>query len=277
MTDISPLLYFYFWQPVYFLVDKSEQHFPGKSKELCDRWVGISEHIGNKMTYKITTDDTREEVCRSAIRSALDPTMKNLREDPIEIEKDPISLEDILSPAEAISTKIKSDAMNGVQGLYFRKPSTETMEDEQGSHFKQTSSPTPSTTATKRSLTNKKQRHKCVPKLRNLHPKDPTKVPHCYPKQSNRTVKSGQTLTTSDDDTNDVADSLPPEDADNEDDLDINDPPTNPTSPSAALQQQFLWTCDTHIAEQPDSFVYLRDNGENENPIWKAFKTEMAM
>jgi hypothetical protein len=102
MTDISPLLYFYFWQPVYFLVDESEQHFPGKSKELRDIWVGISEHIGNKMTYKITTDDTGEEVCRSAIRSALDPTMKNLREDPIEIVKDPISLEDLLSPAEAI-------------------------------------------------------------------------------------------------------------------------------------------------------------------------------
>jgi hypothetical protein len=48
MTDISPSLYFYFWQPVYFLVDESEQHFSGKSKELRGRWVGISEHIGNK-------------------------------------------------------------------------------------------------------------------------------------------------------------------------------------------------------------------------------------
>jgi hypothetical protein len=47
------------------------------------------------MTYKIITDDTGEEVCRSAIRSALDPTMKNLREDPIEFVKDPISLEKI--------------------------------------------------------------------------------------------------------------------------------------------------------------------------------------
>jgi hypothetical protein len=131
MTDISPLLYFYFWQPVYFLVDESEQHFPGKSKELRGRWVGISEHIRNKMTYKIITDGTGEEVCHSTIRSALDPTMmKNLQEDPIKIVKDPISLDDILSPAEAISTKIKSDAMNDVQGLYFRKPSTETMEDE---------------------------------------------------------------------------------------------------------------------------------------------------
>jgi hypothetical protein len=141
--DISPLLYFYFWQPVYFLVDESEQHFPCKSKELRCRWVGISEHIGSKMTYKIITDDTGEEVCRSAIRSAVDPTMKNLCEDLIEIVKDPILLEDILSPAKAISTKIKYDTMNEVQGLYFCKPSAETMEDEQSSHFKQTSPPTP--------------------------------------------------------------------------------------------------------------------------------------
>jgi hypothetical protein len=105
--------------------------------------------------------------------------------------------------------------MNEVQDLYFHKPSTETMEDKQGSHFKQTSSPTPSTIAPKLSSTNKIQRHERVPKLRDLYPKDPTKVPHRYPKRGNRTVKSGQTLTTSDDDTHDVADSLPPEDADN--------------------------------------------------------------
>jgi hypothetical protein len=40
-------------------------------------------------------------------------------------------------------------------------------------------------------------------------------------KKGNRTIKSGQTLTTSDDDTNDVADNLPPDDADNEDDIHI--------------------------------------------------------
>jgi hypothetical protein len=33
MTDISPLLYFYFWQPVCFLEDESQQSFPGNSKE----------------------------------------------------------------------------------------------------------------------------------------------------------------------------------------------------------------------------------------------------
>jgi hypothetical protein len=149
------------------------------------------------------------------------------------------------------------------------------MEDEQGSHFKQTSSPTPQTTAPKRSLTNKKQRHERVPKLQDLHLNDPTKVPHRYPKRGNHTVKSGQTLTTSDDDTRDVANNLPPENADNEDDNYVIYPPTDPTAPSAELQQQFLRSHDTHIANQPDSFIYLRDNGENENPIWKEFEVTL--
>jgi hypothetical protein len=137
------------------------------------------------------------------------------------------------------------------------------------------SSPIPQTTASKRSLTNKKQRHERVPKLRDLHPKDPTKVPHRNPKRGNCTVKSGQTLTFSDDDTYDVANNLPPVDGDNEEDNDIIDPPTDPTTPSAELQQQFLRTRDTHIADQPDSFVYLRDNGENDNPIWKEFEVTL--
>jgi hypothetical protein len=107
------------------------------------------------------------------------------------------------------------------------------------------------------------------------HLEDPTKVPHCYPKQGNRTVKRGQTLTSSDDDTHDIADNLPPEDADNEDDNDTIAPPTDPTTPLKDLQQQFLKTRDIHTAKQPDSFVYLRDNGENENPIWKEFEVTL--
>jgi hypothetical protein len=177
--------------------------------------------------------------------------------------------------AEAITTKIKSDDLNKVQELYFRKPLTETMEDEQGSHFQQTSSPTPHVTASKHSLTNKKQHHEHVPKLRDLHPKDPTTVQHRYPKRGNCTVKSGQTLTFSDEDTHDVVDNLPPDDADNDNDNDIIVSPTDPTTPSAELQQQFLRTRDTHIADQPDSFVYLRDNEENENPIWKEFEVNL--
>jgi hypothetical protein len=123
-------------------MDESKQSFPGKSKELHGRWVGISEYIGDKMTYKIITDDTGEEICRSAIRTARDTTMKNLQEDPVELDKNLLSVEDILSPADAISTQIKSGALNDVQSSYFKAPSARKMDADQGSHFQQPSSPT---------------------------------------------------------------------------------------------------------------------------------------
>jgi hypothetical protein len=286
-------------------MDESEQSFPGKSKELRGRWVGISEHIGNKMTYKITTDDTGEEICRSAIRTARDTTMKNLREDPIELDKDLLSVEDILSPADAISAQIKSDTLNDVQDSYFQKASTDMMNDVQGSHFQKLPSPTVQSTlapqatdlsklktaSPARISTNRKQRHERGPKLKDLYPNDPSKGTHRYPKRSNRTVKSGQTLTYSDNTNDNAVDNLPT-DPDNDaldngaPDNDTNDNtndeqdshftlPTNPTAPTIEHQQQFLKTRDIHIDNQPDSFVYLRENGENENPIWKEFEVTL--
>jgi hypothetical protein len=296
MTNISPLLYFYFWEPVYFLMDESEQSFPGKSKELRGRWVGISEHIGNKMTYKIITDDTGEEICRSAIRTTQDTTLKKLREDPIELDKDLMPVEDILSPANAISNQIKSDALNDVQDSYFQKSSTSMMDDDQGSHFKQSSSPAGKsplapqanvssklkTASPSRPSTNKNQRHARVPKLKHLYPTDPSKIHHHYPRQDNCTANSGQTLPYSDDINNDATNNLPtayddddPDDTNNDEQGSHFHQPTNPTVPSVENQQQFLKDRDTHIDDQPDSFVYLRENGENENPIWKEFEVTL--
>jgi hypothetical protein len=54
-NDISPMLYFSFYKPVYYLVD--ETTFPSKSNELRRRWVGVSKNVGHLMTYKILTDE----------------------------------------------------------------------------------------------------------------------------------------------------------------------------------------------------------------------------
>jgi hypothetical protein len=83
-NDISPMLYFSFYEPVYYLVD--ETTFPSKSKELRGRWVGVSENVWHFMTYKILTDDTRRIIYRSNIRSAADPNARNLRLDPLNEE-----------------------------------------------------------------------------------------------------------------------------------------------------------------------------------------------
>jgi hypothetical protein len=44
-VDISVLLRFHFWQPVYFKL--SEPSFPSESKEALGNVVGISEHCGH--------------------------------------------------------------------------------------------------------------------------------------------------------------------------------------------------------------------------------------
>jgi hypothetical protein len=161
--------------------------------------------------------------------------------------------------------------MNDIQGSHFRQPSTDNMSEAQDIHFRKTSTE-PNMQTPQCKLPNTQQRHERPQKLRDLHPKDPTTVPHRYPKRSNRTVKSGQTLTYSDD-------TPVPDDDDNTaiDNNNISIPPTDPTTPTADLQQQFLRSHDTHITDQPDSFVYLRDNGENENtdPIWKEFEVTL--
>ena len=66
--DISVLLQFQFWEPVYYM--KYDEKFPSDSTELLGRFVGISENVGHAMTYKILTEDDRI-IHRAVARSAL--------------------------------------------------------------------------------------------------------------------------------------------------------------------------------------------------------------
>ena len=65
-----------------------DSDFPLDSCEKRGHWVGVAEHVGHTMTFKILTDDTRKIIYRSNIRSALDPKSRNLRMDPL--NDDPI-------------------------------------------------------------------------------------------------------------------------------------------------------------------------------------------
>ena len=83
--DISPLLRFYWWQPVYYKLDDSD--FPSETREKRGRFVGIAEHVGHAMTFKILTDDTHKVISRSNVRPADDPSSLNLRLDLFDGEK----------------------------------------------------------------------------------------------------------------------------------------------------------------------------------------------
>jgi hypothetical protein len=75
-VDISVLLRFHFWQKVYY--KQIEPGFPSESVEACGHIVGISEHCGHALTYKVLTADTDKVINRSVLRPA-DSNDCNLR------------------------------------------------------------------------------------------------------------------------------------------------------------------------------------------------------
>ena len=65
---IGPVLRFRFCKPVHCKVDGSD--FLSDSTEKCGRWVGIAEHVGHAMMFKIFTDDTHKALFCSNLCSA---------------------------------------------------------------------------------------------------------------------------------------------------------------------------------------------------------------
>jgi hypothetical protein len=55
-VDFSPLLWFHFWEHVYY--QQSETSFPSDSKEGLGHIIGISEHCGHALRYTVLTADT---------------------------------------------------------------------------------------------------------------------------------------------------------------------------------------------------------------------------
>ena len=74
--DISFMLHFSFYEPVYYRIDSSEPdlNFPSSSNEKKVYWVGFADNQGDRLTWRILTEDTQKIIIRSGIRSALRTT-----------------------------------------------------------------------------------------------------------------------------------------------------------------------------------------------------------
>ena len=108
-NDIGMLLNFYFWQPVYYLLDSIEQLFGVKSKEKRARWAGVDKQIEAKMCYKLFDDETGKIINRSLIRSTTEPGTANLRVDPIELlSPDPDDILDEMMSTADFATPLSS-------------------------------------------------------------------------------------------------------------------------------------------------------------------------
>lgn len=66
--DISVLLQFQFWEPVYYA--KHDDKFPGDSNELLGRFVGVESSPGHAMAFKILTEEGNV-IRRMSVRSAV--------------------------------------------------------------------------------------------------------------------------------------------------------------------------------------------------------------
>ena len=74
--DISFLLHFSFYEPVYYRIDSSEPdlNFPSSSNEKKGYWVGFADNQGDSLTWRILTEDTQKIIIRSGVQSALRTT-----------------------------------------------------------------------------------------------------------------------------------------------------------------------------------------------------------
>ena len=74
--DVSFMLHFSFYEPVYYRIDSSEPdlNFPSSSNEKKGYWVGFADNQGDSLTWRILTEDTQKIIIRSGVRSALRTT-----------------------------------------------------------------------------------------------------------------------------------------------------------------------------------------------------------
>jgi hypothetical protein len=76
-VDVSLLLRFHWYQPVFYDVD--DVSFPSSSHKAMGYFVGISTNMDHTMTFKVLTDDTHKVIVRSqVVRPADDPSRPNL-------------------------------------------------------------------------------------------------------------------------------------------------------------------------------------------------------
>ena len=116
--DISPLLRFRFYEPVYFataevLSYSGSPGFPSESKEGKGRFVGFGESVGDVLTFKVLTDDTNKIIYRSAVRSAVPENARNWPLDPFDGEGSSKPIHEVVRSPSLIPDDPKDNASKG--------------------------------------------------------------------------------------------------------------------------------------------------------------------
>jgi hypothetical protein len=77
--DVSKLLQFHWWEPMYFLDEYGT--------ECLGRWAGVAEHVGDELTFVVVSDTTGFAMYRSDLRMATDPDAPNFRAETLAADK----------------------------------------------------------------------------------------------------------------------------------------------------------------------------------------------
>ena len=74
--DVSFMLHFSFYEPVYYRIDSSEPdlNLPSSSNDKKGYWVGFADNQGDSFTWRVLTEDTQNIIIRSGVHSALRTT-----------------------------------------------------------------------------------------------------------------------------------------------------------------------------------------------------------
>ena len=72
--DISAITIYQFWEKIYYKHINAE--FPHDSTEKIGRFMGVADHMGHALTYKILSNDNII-LYRSVIRSAIKTDVRN--------------------------------------------------------------------------------------------------------------------------------------------------------------------------------------------------------
>ena len=74
--DVSFMLHFSFYEPVYYRIDSSEPdlNFPSSSNEKEGYWVGCANNQGDSFTWRILTEDNQKIIIHSGVCSAFRTT-----------------------------------------------------------------------------------------------------------------------------------------------------------------------------------------------------------
>ena len=79
--DISAIMQYQFWEPVYYQASESDISFPSNSPEKLGQFVGFAESVGHALTFKVLTDDTQKVISRSVLWSAQDTALQQAKSD----------------------------------------------------------------------------------------------------------------------------------------------------------------------------------------------------